>query len=148
MFKQGIIFISPITTCMKRLEDKEGSDLYLEHVDNATDAVALLHGVESLVDILQRLAVGNELVDLELAGLVIGYEVWELRAALDATESATLPDTTGDELECCDKLAVGHADGWEYGATYVGWRSPVQQQQHQSRYSDPNPCGKPPKRHA
>lgn len=42
----------------------------------------------------------DEFVDLELAGEVVVDEVGELRAALDATESAALPDAAGDELEC------------------------------------------------
>jgi hypothetical protein len=44
--------------------------------------------------------VGNELIDLELPRHVIVDEAGELRAALNAAERATLPYTTGDELEC------------------------------------------------
>lgn len=43
----------------------------------------------------------DELVDLELAVLVVLDEVGQLGATLDAAEGAALPHTTGDELECC-----------------------------------------------
>jgi hypothetical protein len=74
--------------------------LSLAHINHAPNAVASLHIRESLVDILKRLPVGNELIDLELPRHVIVDEAGELRAALDAAERATLPYTTGDELEC------------------------------------------------
>lgn len=41
------------------------------HVDDAADAIALLHRVKCLVDVLQCLAVGDEFVNLELAVHVI-----------------------------------------------------------------------------
>jgi hypothetical protein len=74
--------------------------LSLAHINHAPNAVASLHIRESLVDILKRLPVGNELIDLELPRHVIVDEAGELRAAFDAAERATLPYTTGDELEC------------------------------------------------
>jgi hypothetical protein len=77
--------------------------LELAHINNAADAVARVHVVESLVDAAERLAVGDELVDLQLAGHIVVDEVRELRAALDAAESAALPYAAGDELECCEK---------------------------------------------
>jgi hypothetical protein len=77
--------------------------LKLAHVNNAADAVARVHVVESLVDAGERLAVGDELVDLQLAGHVVVDKIGELRAALDAAESAALPYTAGDELKCCGK---------------------------------------------
>lgn len=43
---------------------------------------------------------GDELVDLEVALHVVGDKTGKLGAALDTAESATLPDTAGDELEC------------------------------------------------
>lgn len=73
----------------------------LAHVDDAANAVACLHVAEGLVDACQRLAVSDELVDLELAIEVVLDEVGKLSAALDTAESATLPYTAGDELECC-----------------------------------------------
>ena len=71
----------------------------LAHVDDAADAVTSLHVLEGGVDLVERLSVGDELVDLELAVHVVVDEVRELSAALDTTESTSLPDTTGDELE-------------------------------------------------
>lgn len=76
--------------------------LKLAHVDDGADAVAGVHVVEGLVDAGERLAVGDKLVNLELAGHVVVDEVGELRAALDTTESAALPHATGDKLECCE----------------------------------------------
>jgi hypothetical protein len=74
--------------------------LSLAHINHAPNAVASLHIRESLVDILKRLPVGNELVDLELPRHVVVDKAGELRAALDAAERAALPYTAGDELEC------------------------------------------------
>jgi hypothetical protein len=79
--------------------------LKLAHVNNAANAVARVHVVESLVDAAERLAVGDELVDLQLAGHVVVDEIGELRAALDAAESAALPYAAGDELECCSEVS-------------------------------------------
>lgn len=78
---------------------------YLFHVDNATNTVTLLHLVEGAVDSTQRLAVSNELVHLELAVQVVVHQTGQLGAALDATEGTSLPDTTGNQLECCEELA-------------------------------------------
>lgn len=75
--------------------------LQLPHVDDGTDAVAAVHVVEGGVDLAERVAVRDELVDLELAGHVVVDEVGQLRAALDAAEGAALPHAAGDELECC-----------------------------------------------
>ena len=41
----------------------------------------------------------DELVDLELSVQVVVNEIRQLRAALDAAESAALPGAAGDELE-------------------------------------------------
>lgn len=73
---------------------------YLFHVDNATNTVTLLHLVEGAVDSTQRLAVGDELVHLELAVQVIVDQTGELCATLDTTEGTSLPDTAGNQLEC------------------------------------------------
>lgn len=43
---------------------------------------------------------GDELIDLELAGEVVVYKTRQLGAALDATKGTALPYTTGDKLEC------------------------------------------------
>lgn len=69
------------------------------HVDNAADAVTSLHVTKGLVDLVKRLSVSNELVDLEVTLEVVGDKAGQLAAALDTTESATLPYTASDELE-------------------------------------------------
>jgi hypothetical protein len=71
----------------------------LAHVDDAADAVTCLHVLEGGVDLVERLSVGDELVDLELAGHIVVDEVRKLSTSLDTTEGTSLPDTTGDELE-------------------------------------------------
>jgi hypothetical protein len=76
--------------------------LHLLHVDDATDTVTLLHLIEGGVDTVQRLAVSDELVHLELAVEVVVDETRQLCATLDTTKGTSLPDTTSDELECCD----------------------------------------------
>lgn len=76
------------------------SHLDLPHVDHASNAVTSVHIVEGLVDAREVLSVGDEFVDLELAGHVVVDEATHLAAALDTAESTTLPYATGDELEC------------------------------------------------
>lgn len=76
--------------------------VHLQHVNDGTDAVSLLHRLEGVVDLTKHLAVSDELVDLERAVLVVGDEAVHLRATLDTTESASPPHTTSDKLECCE----------------------------------------------
>jgi len=71
----------------------------LAHVDDAADAVTGLHVLEGGVDLVERLSVGDELIDLELASHVVVNEVGKLGTALDTTEGTSLPDATSDELE-------------------------------------------------
>lgn len=71
----------------------------LAHVNYATDAVTSVHIVEGLINAAQVLSVRNELIDLQLAIHVVLNKAAHLTAALDATESTSLPDTTGDQLE-------------------------------------------------
>ncbi len=80
--------------------------LKLAHVNNAANALAGVHVVEGLVDTAEGLAVGDELVDLQLAGHVVVDQVGQLSAALDAAESAALPHAAGDELECCEEVSI------------------------------------------
>lgn len=81
----------------------------LAHVDDATDAVAGLHVAECLVDLVEGLAVRDELVDLEVAVHVVGDQAGELRAALYAAEGTAFPDAAGDELEGWGVLVGGCA---------------------------------------
>ena len=78
----------------------------LAHVDNAANAVARVHVVEGLVDAAEGLAVGDELVDLQLAGHVVVDEVGKLSAALDTAERAALPHAASDELECYKEVSM------------------------------------------
>ena len=70
------------------------------HIDNASDTISGLHVLKSLRDVLQRLAMRNELVDLEFALHVIVYQCRQLGPALDTAESTSFPYTTRDKLEC------------------------------------------------
>lgn len=62
-----------------------------------------MHIVESLVDAGQILAMRDELIDLELAVLIIRNELAHLRATLDTAESAAFPHTACDKLEGCKR---------------------------------------------
>lgn len=73
------------------------------HVNDAADAVTSLHLLEGGVDVGKGLAVGDELVDLEFTVQVVLDKARQLGAALDASEGASLPHTTGDKLERCSK---------------------------------------------
>lgn len=73
----------------------------LAHVDDAADAVTSLHVLESGVDLVEGLSVGDELIDLELAAQVVVNEIGKLGTALNTTEGASLPDTASDKLESC-----------------------------------------------
>lgn len=74
--------------------------LSLPHINHAPNAIPILHIRKGLVDAIERLSVCDELIDLQLAGHVVVHEVWELRTAFDAPESAAFPDAAGNELEC------------------------------------------------
>ena len=50
-----------------------------------------MHIVEGLVDLVQRLAVGDELIHLQLAIHVVLDKSRQLGTALDASESAAAP---------------------------------------------------------
>lgn len=52
-----------------------------------------MHIVEGIVDLIQRLAMGDELVDLELAIHVVLNKSRQLSTAFDASESAPTPDS-------------------------------------------------------
>jgi hypothetical protein len=89
------------------------------HVDNATNAVSLLHEVERGINLIQSLAVGDELIDLQLALQVVIYQVGKLAAAFDTTEGTALPDTAGNELECCSRYKEIQIRENRGGVTYV-----------------------------
>src|ERR1700742_1653863 len=63
------------------------------HVHHTSDAVAGVHVVEGVVDLVQRLTVGYELVHLELAIQIVLDKSGQLGAALDPAKGATAPDS-------------------------------------------------------
>lgn len=71
----------------------------LGHVGNASNAFALLHVFEALVDVVEVGGVSNVVIDLESAIQVPLNDTGQLGPALDTTECGTLPSSTGDELE-------------------------------------------------
>ena len=70
------------------------------HVHHTPDAIPRLHILKRGINLVQRLPVRDELVNLELARHVVVHQVRKLRAAFDAAERATFPHAAGDELEC------------------------------------------------
>lgn len=86
-----------------RVETSNDKPILLLHGDDAAHTVAGLHVLESLVDLVQRLAVGDEFVDLEITVEVVLDKSWKLSAALHTTKGTSLPYTSGDKLECCFK---------------------------------------------
>lgn len=86
--------------CIPRQASTQTAIALLRHGDHTAHTVTSLHVLEGLVDLVQGLAVGDELIDLELAVKVVLNEARELAAALDAAERAALPNATGDQLEC------------------------------------------------
>ena len=73
--------------------------LNIPHIDNATNAITLFHVVESRGNLSKGLAVGDELIDLQLAVQVVIDQARQLAATFDTTESTTFPNTTSNKLE-------------------------------------------------
>jgi hypothetical protein len=73
--------------------------ILLAHINNAANAVPSLHIRERLVNLIQRLPVRNEFIDLQVAVHIIVHQPRQLRAALDTAKRAALPHTSGNELE-------------------------------------------------
>lgn len=61
--------------------------------------VTRVHGIKSLVDLVEVELVRNKLIDLELALLVLLDEPTHLGATLDTAKRGALPDATGHQLE-------------------------------------------------
>jgi hypothetical protein len=68
------------------------------HVHNAPDAVSRSHCAQPIVHLIQRLAVCDELVNLQLSIGVILHQPAHLRTAFDTTESTSPPHAAGHEL--------------------------------------------------
>src|SRR5262252_8659983 len=67
--------------------------------DDAPDALALVHQLESLVDVGQRHGVRDHRIDLDLALHVPVDDFRHVGAPARAAEGRALPDTPGDQLE-------------------------------------------------
>src|SRR5665213_3591078 len=72
--------------------------LISEH-DDRTDRLALMHQIESLVDLLELEHVGDHRIDLDLAVHVPVDDLRDVGAAARAAERRALPDPAGDQLE-------------------------------------------------
>ena len=72
----------------------------IAHADDTPNAVTSLHVRERLVDLVKRLSVCDELVDLEAALEVVIDKTRELSTTLDTTEGTSLPATSCNKLEC------------------------------------------------
>src|ERR1700761_6513548 len=67
--------------------------------DDGADALACVHEVEALVDLLQAHDVGDHRVDLDFAGHIHVDDLRHVGAALGAAERGAAPVAPGDELE-------------------------------------------------
>lgn len=82
-------------------------------MDNAADAFAAVHQVESFIDLGEVHVVGDELVDLECASEILFNEFWDAFDTLVPSKCGSLPGSSGDKLEWsgADFLAgTGNAD--------------------------------------
>jgi len=68
------------------------------HVNHAPNAIARSHRTETLVDLVQRLAVRDELIDLQLAVSVVLDESAHLRSAFHTSEGTASPHASCYEL--------------------------------------------------
>lgn len=75
-------------------------DFLLCHGDNTAYTVTSLHILEGLVDLVQRLTVGDEFVNLEVTVKVVLDETGQLAAALDTAKGTALPHAASYKLEC------------------------------------------------
>jgi hypothetical protein len=63
---------------------------HLRHVNNATNAVALFHDVESCIDICEVLSMSDEFINLQLTFHIIIHQSRKLATALNATKGTSL----------------------------------------------------------
>src|SRR5438309_8530319 len=70
----------------------------LEH-DDRTDRLALVHQIESLVDLLKLEDVGDHRIDLDLSVHIPVDDFRHIGAAASAAERRALPDPAGNQLE-------------------------------------------------
>src|SRR5690606_1328833 len=86
-------------------------------VDHRTDARALVHQVEGVVDLVQPHGMGDEGVERNLALLRLLDVMRQLGASAHAAEGRAAPHAAGDQLERAggDFLAgAGHADDYRF----------------------------------
>src|SRR3954462_639965 len=76
---------------------------------DAADRLALVHQLETLVDVVERHRVGDQVVDVDLLFHVPVDALRHVGAAPGAAERGALPYAPGDELErpCADLLPRG-----------------------------------------
>src|SRR5699024_118265 len=82
-------------------------------VNDGTNALAFVHQLESLIDLVQRQVVGNEGVQRDLAALRLFHIAGQFGTTLDAAERRTAPDPASDQLERTGadfRARRGHAD--------------------------------------
>src|SRR5262249_52472646 len=84
--------------------------------NDAPDAFAFVHQVESLVDVRQRHGVGDHRIDLDLAVHVPVDAFRHVGSAARSAERGAFPDAAGDQLEWtgCD-LRAGRGDADDDG---------------------------------
>jgi hypothetical protein len=58
-----------------------------------------MHVMEGVIDLVQRLSMGDELVNFQTALLPILNKTWQLRSSLDTTKGTALPLTPSHKLE-------------------------------------------------
>ena len=93
------MILYPAETASASMLRRSSRLLQRPHVHHAPDTIPLLHDVERLVDLAQRLSMRDELVHLERTGHVVAHEVGQLRATLDPTKRTALPHSTRHQLE-------------------------------------------------
>ena len=66
---------------------------------DAADRLTFMHQVESIVDLIQRHHMGDQIIDIDLAVHVPVDDFWHIRATLGAAEGRALPCPAGHQLE-------------------------------------------------
>src|SRR5580693_7920060 len=67
--------------------------------DDAADRLARMHQIKTLVDLVERELVGDQIVDVDFAFHVPVDDFGHVGAAPRAAEGGSLPDAAGDQLE-------------------------------------------------
>ena len=75
------------------------------HADHTPNTVTSLHVRKCLVDLVKRLPVCDELVDLEATLEVVINKTGKLSTSFDTTEGTSLPATSCNELECWKRVS-------------------------------------------